>query len=295
MSDVQFVTADVMTLPVSAFVGFDTLIVDPPYSPYVHANMASHGSDGRGSVARDPGFGALSSSLRERIAEISGVMRRWSVIFCDLESTHLWRYDVERFGAKSRAEYIRETRLVEEGAVFDVPWVRWSQPQLSGDRPPQGAEAVLHFHPRGKKVTNCPGNLTHYGRRCMRGADKHPTEKPLDLMLDMVSWWSDPGQSVVDVCAGSGTTALACAILGRDCLAVEADPKWVDVYHARMAMHGPGPQRDHDRAVEWVTTTEAEASAHLAKPPAKDGEDENTRRRAQCRLDDAARVQEWLR
>lgn len=289
--EVVFQIGDCLAMSPEAFAGFDSLIVDPPYSDYVHKHMASHGSNGRGSRERDPGFSFLNGEARLHLARIAQRMARWSVIFTDHESSHLWRGEVQM----GSTEYVRSVAHTPAGAEYEgyLPWVRWSQPQLSGDRPPQGSEAVLHFHRVGAKRTNCPGNLIKYDRRCMRGADKHPTEKPLDLMLDMVSWWSDVGESIVDPMAGAGTTALACLMLERSCLAIEQDPKWAAVYEARAAGDSKYT-RDRDRAVEWCTTTRAEASAHLAKKPAKNGEDENTRRRASARLADVERVERWL-
>lgn len=295
-SEIHFVIADVRSFPLETFDGFHSLIVDPPYSDYVHKHMASHGVHGRGSRARDPGFDHLDAESRLFLARVAARMSGWSIVFMDHESTHLWRSDVEMAGA----EYVRT--VVNPGADDGedpyaglIPWVRWSQPQLSGDRPPQGSEAVLHFHRIGAKRTNCPGNLIAYTRRCLRASEidpKHPTEKPLDLMLDLVSWWSDPGENVVDPMAGAGTTALACKLLGRSCLAVERDEQWWPVASRRLALDWI--PRDLARAREWVESTTAEATTHLARKPAANGEDKNTRRRAQARLDDANRVRVLL-
>lgn len=292
-TEIHFVIADALTMAPDTFVGFHTMIVDPPYSEYVHKHMASHGVHGRGSVARDPGFDHLSPEARAHLGRIAARMSRWSLVFTDHESTHLWRSDCEMAGA----EYVRpvvHTPELAPGFEYEgtLPWVRWSQPQLSGDRPPQGSECVLHFHRVGEKRTSCPGNLVAYTRRALRQSKsnpKHPTEKPLDLLLDMVSWWSDPGDNVVDPMAGAGTTALACKLLGRSCLAIERDAQWTEYATRRIACDA-WSTRDLDRAREWCDTTEREAGAHLAKPAAANGEDANTRRRAQARLDDAARV-----
>lgn len=293
-TEVHYVIADVRTFHLETFDGFHSLIVDPPYSDYVHKHMASHGVHGRGSRPRDPGFQHLDAESRMYLARVAARMERWSIVFTDHESTHLWRSDVQMAGA----EYVRTVANTPpdtdpyEGVI---PWVRWSQPQLSGDRPPQGSEAVLHFHRVGAKRTNCPGNLIAYTRRCLRASKtdpKHPTEKPLDLMLDMVSWWSDPGENVVDPMAGAGTTALACKLLGRSCFAVERDEQWWPVASRRLALDWI--PRDLERVREWVETTTAEATTHLARPAAANGEDQNTRRRAQARLDDAARVRAYL-
>ena len=118
----------------------------------------------------------------------------------------------------------------------------------------------------------------------MRGSEKHPTQKPLDLMLTLVSAFSDPGETVLDVCAGAGTTALACRLLGRDCIAIERDRTWAAEASSRetrsLAL------RDHARAVEWVECVEKEAAEFRAQktatPPALE--------RAKRRVEDAQRV-----
>ncbi len=282
----MIVHADALTHALELAPECDTLIVDPPYSEHVHANTASMGTAGAGPHVRPLGFTSLTPALQETIAACAAAVRRWSVVFTDLEGTYAWRHRCDFKGA----EYVRE-----------VPWIRWSQPQLSGDRPPSGAEAVLHFHAqkiggRGgrspvAKRWNGPGSLTHYARRCLRGADKHPTEKPLDLMLDLVSWYSDPGETVFDPCAGAGTTALAARLLGRECVALELDATWAA--HATARELDALSDRDRERATEWVTSTLNEAE-RVPAPKAADGSDVRTWERAQRRIADAARVAEWL-
>jgi len=282
MTDIQIVHADALTIPPASLAGFDVMITDPPYSAHVHENAASAGTLGEGSRGwhrRDLGFAHLSPELRAHVARLAESVRRWSVIFSDHEGTFLWRGFVSNNGL-GPTEYIRL-----------VPWVRWSQPQKSGDRPGSQSEAVLHFHAPGAKHWNGPGSLTHYARKCMRGAEKHPTEKPLDLLLDMVSWFSDPGENVIDPCAGAGTTALACKLLGRGCAAIEAQEAWAAHATARLATFS---DRDRTKAAEWCESTTEEAGASLAKPPAADGSDVKTRARAQRRLDDVERVRAWL-
>lgn len=265
--------------------GHDVLICDAPYSPHVHDNCASvgvAGGEGMGAHARDLGFAALTPELRLFVAMAAACARRWSAVFSDLEGAHAWRVDAALAGA----EYIRE-----------VPWIRWSQPQLSGDRPCSGAEAILVWHaqnigPRGgrkpvAKHWNGPGSLTHFERRCMRGQDKHPTEKPIDLALDLVCYFSDPGELVLDLCGGAGTTAVACRLLGRNCVVVENDEQWAGFAERRVrARLSP---RDDARAKEWCVSVASEA-ASVPFPSAPDGSDVRTWERAQRRLADVERV-----
>jgi site-specific DNA-methyltransferase (adenine-specific) len=287
---IEVVHADVLEcLDEIAGLGFDVVITDPPYSDHVHENMTSNGvvgGSGMGVHERDPEFEAITPELRDAIALLGSAANRWAVVFSDIEGGHEWRLAGESMGL----EYIRT-----------VPWIRWSQPQLSGDRPSSGSEQVIHFHkqyngPRGGKRPigkhwNGPGSLTHYYRRPMRGQDKHPTEKPIDLMLDLVSWYSDPGELVLDPCGGAGTTALACRLLGRRCVLLERKKKWAAGANGRA--HGPLSARDVDRAQEWIATTLDEAGS-VPEPRAADGSDVKTYERAQRRIADAMTVAEAL-
>ena len=57
---------------------------------------------------------------------------------------------------------------------------------------------------------------------------KHPCEKPTQLMEHIVLTSSNPGQTVLDPFAGSGTTAVACINTGRNFIGSEKGP---DEYH----------------------------------------------------------------
>lgn len=206
---------------------FDVLITDPPYREHVHKAATScsskrvNGKQQMGASFRDLGFSHRLPEIMFGICDLAARAKRWSVIFSDLESIGDWMITLQQAGA----EYIRT-----------VPWIRWSMPQLSGDRPPQGAEAIIiaHAKRKGKKSWNGPGNLTHFDEACLRGEWKHKAEKPLDLMLRLVSYFSDAGEIVLDPMLGSGTTALACQVLHRNCLGIELDPKWASRANSRL-------------------------------------------------------------
>jgi DNA modification methylase len=67
----------------------------------------------------------------------------------------------------------------------------------------------------------------------------HPTQKPLALCEYLVRTYTNPGDTVLDNCMGSGTTGLACLNTGRAFVGVENDPESFAVAVARL-----GLQRD---------------------------------------------------
>ena len=228
-----------LDLPPTLGCGFSALIIDPPYSARVHARATSNNPGGRdtGVAARDLGFAHLTPALRHHLARIAAHVPGWSVVFSDLESAWLWRHTMAAAGL----EYVRA-----------VPWVRWSQPQLSGDRPGSGAELVSVFHPRGRKAWGGPGSLTHFNAKALRGKQKYSCEKPLDLMLSLVSYFCPPGGVVLDCVCGAGTTGAAAGVLGRDALLCDVSADAV----ARAQMYQPDPtrvQRWAEYQRDWLT------------------------------------------
>jgi DNA modification methylase len=57
----------------------------------------------------------------------------------------------------------------------------------------------------------------------------HPTQKPLALISEVTSDYSEQGHIVLDLFGGSGSTIIACEQTNRKCYMMELDPKYVDV------------------------------------------------------------------
>jgi len=63
----------------------------------------------------------------------------------------------------------------------------------------------------------------------------HPTEKPIDIIGRLVNTFSDAGDIVLDPFLGSGTTAVACKVLGRKCIGIEIEEKYCSIAKKRLA------------------------------------------------------------
>lgn len=63
----------------------------------------------------------------------------------------------------------------------------------------------------------------------------HPTQKPLALMTRLVALFSEPGETVADPYAGSGTTLRAAKDLGRKAIGVELDERYCEIAAKRCA------------------------------------------------------------
>lgn len=65
----------------------------------------------------------------------------------------------------------------------------------------------------------------------------HPTQKPLELIKRIISIVTNPNDTVLDYCMGSGTTGVACVDLGRNFVGIEKDKNYFDVAKNRIYQH----------------------------------------------------------
>ena len=70
----------------------------------------------------------------------------------------------------------------------------------------------------------------------------HATQKPEALIEKLIAASSAPGQLVVDPFAGSGTTAVVAARLGRRWIAGDADARYVGLARERLLRRAGGPR-----------------------------------------------------
>ncbi len=62
----------------------------------------------------------------------------------------------------------------------------------------------------------------------------HPAEKPVGLKRFLIENSTKPGELVIDLFMGSGTTGEAAMLSGRKFIGVELDPQWFDVACTRI-------------------------------------------------------------
>jgi site-specific DNA-methyltransferase (adenine-specific) len=62
----------------------------------------------------------------------------------------------------------------------------------------------------------------------------HPTQKPVALFEYLIKTYTQPGEIVLDNCAGSGTAAIASLNTGRFFIGIEKEPKYVEIARKRV-------------------------------------------------------------
>jgi site-specific DNA-methyltransferase (adenine-specific) len=71
--------------------------------------------------------------------------------------------------------------------------------------------------------------------RSMHGRAIHPTEKPVALLDPLIRYACPPGGTVLDPFAGSGSTAAAARLTGRQAVLIEIDERYCDQIARRLA------------------------------------------------------------
>ena len=62
----------------------------------------------------------------------------------------------------------------------------------------------------------------------------HPTQKPVALFEYLIKTYTNEGDLVLDNCAGSGTTGVACKNLNRNYILIEKEPEYIDIINKRL-------------------------------------------------------------
>lgn len=65
----------------------------------------------------------------------------------------------------------------------------------------------------------------------------HPTQKPLELFEWLIKLYSNEGDTILDNCMGSATTAIACMNTGRNFIGFELDKEYFDIANERIEKH----------------------------------------------------------
>lgn len=153
--------------------------------------------------------------------------------------------------------------LMSNPKVFKYEWV-WQKSKITGvlnakKQPVRQHEQILVFYPTqptynpqglvafgiltkqgssstnygARKTTDYVQAFTNYPRSVLQiaseGKTVHPTQKPVALMEYLIKTYTNPGDTVLDNCMGSGTTGVACVNTGRNFIGIEKDTAYFKI------------------------------------------------------------------
>ena len=208
----------------------DAVITDPPFDARTHSmarsNRNGYGTSGNGNRtltgSSDVRFEPLTHADQLALfAELGRITRRWVV--SNLGSDTAFRFEVEQAPPG--------LKVLRIGA-----WVKTNpMPIISADRPAMGWEPIAYMHRDDTKPSwSGGGRALNFVLPTSQGSG-HPTQKPLDMVRAFVGMFTQPGDTVFDPFAGTGTTLRASVDEGRRAIGVERDERWCEYIAKRLA------------------------------------------------------------
>ena len=87
--------------------------------------------------------------------------------------------------------------------------------------------------PYTQEFTGYPNDLLNFSKDKER---LHPTQKPVALLEYLIKTYTQEGDLVLDNCAGSGSTGVACINTNRDYILIEKEQEYIDVINKRLGI-----------------------------------------------------------
>lgn len=196
----------------------DCVITDPPFTERTHKGARKNTNKGVQDLITFDSF--TEEQLYSAFEKLATITKGW--IISSLDYYHAFKFE------DLPPENLRQMRI--------GVWVKKNAtPQISGDRPAQGWEAISYLHRTDKKASWNGGG--HHGNYVTNipTATGHPTPKSLAVLSSIVERFTNAGDLIFDPFAGGGTTLLAARNLGRKAIGVEVDEKYCEVIANRLS------------------------------------------------------------
>lgn len=220
---------------------YDHCFMDPPYEETIHRAKKPRARKLRtdaGPELKALEFGSVAELRPAIMPLIARDCPGWMIAFCTPEGIAPWRDAIEAAGAR----YKRACFWHKPDAA----------PQFNGQGPGYAVEPfVLAWCGTGFSKWR-GGGRGNYFRHNTNNPDRHgenATEKPVALMMELIELFTREGQTILDPCMGSGTTAIAALALGRRFIGIDADERSVKITAARIRAMPMG----RDEARRYIT------------------------------------------
>lgn len=193
---------------------------------------------------RSPGLPGQTGLCARRTGDVRGDgCGRWPAnVVHDGSDAVLAEFPHTKSGARSRRSMLKgATSMFGFGGVAYVerPSDEGSAARFFYCAKPSRAEREAGAHDLPSTDEPLPGSkLSGNGRRVGDGLSRsntHPTVKPINLMRWLIRLTVPSGGLVLDPFLGSGTTAIAAFLEGRECVGIEREDEYADIAEARLA------------------------------------------------------------
>jgi len=159
---------------------------------------------------------------------------------------HAWVWN-KSVGSNLFQAKIAPLKVHEDVLVFSLAAVGYI-PQMTPKDKPQKQGSYKNLS-NSSEVTNKKGKQALAGKIYTESYPKtilefkkenrsqkplHPTQKPVALFEYLIKTYTNEGDLVLDNCAGSGTTGVACQNLNRNYILIEKEPEYIEIIKKRL-------------------------------------------------------------
>jgi site-specific DNA-methyltransferase (adenine-specific) len=162
---------------------------------------------------------------------------------------YTWIWDKGVSGSFTLAKY-QPLRTHEDILVFSHNGHTYNPQMVKRDRPARiggvkggkttSGGASIQYNPdklSDKKVYTdaFPKTVFYYSPRSDRERGLHPTQKPVALYKYLTLTYTNEGDTILDIAAGSGTTGVAAVETGRNFIGIEKREDYFEIMQKRIA------------------------------------------------------------
>ena len=206
----------------------DAVITDPPYSSGTRqavnrtaGNIPKRGEKwSRAGIIWDTSFSSfgLSVFMNSVLTAIKPSMSDGAHLYTFID----WR------------NYPLMTMSIEQSGLFINNMLVWDKGMyaLGGNYRSQHELIVFASRGQAKELTRHDTGNVLYSKRVSNG--EHPTEKPVELIAQIIKCSTREGDTILDPFMGSGTTGVACVQTGRNFIGIEIDPGYFKIAEKRI-------------------------------------------------------------
>ena len=135
---------------------------------------------------------------------------------------------------KNQIGKIHENILVfyKKQPTYNPQMIQVNKPSHSGTKNKVESHNLNGGEPKREGATDrYPTSIIKFNRDRTK---LHPTQKPVELCEYLIKTYANEGETVLDNCMGSGTTAIACINTNRNYIGFELDENYHKIANERI-------------------------------------------------------------
>lgn len=194
----------------------DLIVTDPPYGVDFKSGWGSHSK-----IANDDGTADVRAMILTAVKQLK--RSRHAYIFGE--------WDFAGSNLTAQTELIWDKGIVGMGDLTS-PWGKSHEPITFAIH--QTSKANRARGSGGLSARMRQGTVLRVDRTNSGSAKRHPTEKPVQLLRQLVESSSSFGETVFDPFVGVGSTLVAATLEGRKSIGIELNERYCEVAAQRL-------------------------------------------------------------